>query len=100
MNLMTKPITPMTRIPSRQILIDSQSSLLPGFLASLSNLLHDLRNDLNPKFVPTQVMPILSEIHGTIYLNVSLRLLLLFRFFVWIVQYCPRFGLVGPYPRL
>ena len=30
--------------------MESQSSLLPGFLASLNNLEHDLKNDLNPKF--------------------------------------------------
>jgi len=30
--------------------MESQSSLLPGFLASLSNLVHDLRKDLKPKF--------------------------------------------------
>jgi len=73
MNLMIKPITPMTVIPRAQILIDSQSSLLPGFLASLSNLEHDLRNDLNPKVTSTQAMPILSEILGMLYLNISLR---------------------------
>jgi len=59
MNLMIKPITPMTRIPSRQILIDNQSSLLPGFLASFNNREHDLRKDLNPKVKPTQAMLIL-----------------------------------------
>jgi len=50
MSFIKNPSTPITKTPSRQIFMESQSSLLPGFLASLSNLVHDLRNDLNPKF--------------------------------------------------
>ena len=68
---MIKPITPMTKIPSRQILTDSQISLLPGFLASLNNREHDLRNDFNPKVTPTQAMPIPSEIIGMTYLRLA-----------------------------
>ncbi len=39
-SLMTKPISPTAPIPKRQILIDSQSSLLPGLTASFSVLAH------------------------------------------------------------
>jgi hypothetical protein len=39
-SLMMKPINPIAPIPKRQILIDSQSSLLPGFTASFSVLAH------------------------------------------------------------
>jgi hypothetical protein len=39
----------MAIMPRKQILIESQSSVLPGFLASFSNLLHELRKDINPK---------------------------------------------------
>jgi len=40
-------------MPSKQIFIESQSSLLPGFVESFSSLEHDLRNDLNPKVART-----------------------------------------------
>lgn len=43
------PTTPITMIPRKQIFTENQSSLMPGFLASLTNLEHDLRNDINPK---------------------------------------------------
>jgi len=49
MSLMMKPTPPIAMVPSRHIFIESQSSLLPGFVESLSNLEHDLRNDLTPK---------------------------------------------------
>jgi hypothetical protein len=35
-------------IPRKQILIDSHSSSLPGFLASFSNFAAELKNDLMP----------------------------------------------------
>jgi len=50
MSLIKKPNAPTTATPSKQIFIESQSSVLPGFLASLSNLEADLRKDPNPKF--------------------------------------------------
>ena len=50
-NFIMNPTAPITRVPSKQILIESQSSLLPGFSASLSNLAHDLKKDLNPKLL-------------------------------------------------
>jgi hypothetical protein len=37
-NFMTKPTIPMTPMPKKQIFIDNQSSLLPGFIASFSVL--------------------------------------------------------------
>jgi len=49
MSLTMKPTPPIAAVPSRHIFIESQSSLLPGFVASLNNLEHDLRNDLGPK---------------------------------------------------
>jgi hypothetical protein len=36
--LIRKPIPPIAIIPRKQILIDSHSSVLPGFVASFSNL--------------------------------------------------------------
>lgn len=48
MSLMTNPIIPTAPMPRRQILTDSQSSLLPGLIASLSVLAACARNDLNP----------------------------------------------------
>jgi hypothetical protein len=38
----------MTPTPRKQILIDSQSSSLPGFLANCISLRAELRNDLKP----------------------------------------------------
>jgi hypothetical protein len=49
MSLMMKPITPIATVPSRHIFIESQSSLLPGFVASFNNLEADWKNDLIPK---------------------------------------------------
>jgi len=48
MSLMMKPTPPIAAVPRRHIFIESQSSLLPGFVASLSSLELDLRNDLSP----------------------------------------------------
>jgi hypothetical protein len=39
----------MASMPKKQIFIESHSSLLPGFVASFSNLDADLKNDLSPK---------------------------------------------------
>jgi len=50
-NLIMKPMTPMTPMPKTQIFIDSQSSLLPGFLESFSNLALEDRKSLKPKDV-------------------------------------------------
>jgi len=36
--LIRKPIPPIAIIPRKDIFIDSQSSVLPGFVASFSNL--------------------------------------------------------------
>jgi hypothetical protein len=33
-----KPIPPIAMVPNRHIFIESQSSVLPGFVASFSNL--------------------------------------------------------------
>lgn len=49
MSFMTKPIVPTARIPSTHILMESQSSVLLGFLANLSSLEQDSKKDLNPK---------------------------------------------------
>ena len=38
------------KIPKKQILIESHSSLLPGFLASLNSLVQDFKKDTNPTF--------------------------------------------------
>ena len=46
---MMKPTPPIAIVPRRHIFIESQSSVLPGFVASLYNLEADLRNDLSPK---------------------------------------------------
>jgi len=48
MNLIMKPTTPMTIMPKKQILIESHSSSLPGFLASFSNFAAELKNDRMP----------------------------------------------------
>jgi hypothetical protein len=47
-SLMTNPITPISAIPRKQIFIESQSSLRPGFVAKRNNLRAEERNDLNP----------------------------------------------------
>jgi hypothetical protein len=47
-NLIMNPISPTAPIPKKQIFIDSQSSLFPGFTASFSVLAHWDRNDLKP----------------------------------------------------
>jgi len=52
MNLMMNPIIPMAAMPRRHILMESQSSSLPGFLASFSSLETAPKNDLNPKAKP------------------------------------------------
>jgi len=46
MSFMMKPIIPTNAVPRKQIFIESQSSLLPGFVARCSNLLAEARNDL------------------------------------------------------
>lgn len=45
--LMTNPTTPMAPMPMKQILIDSQSSVLPGFMASFRVRAHWERNVLS-----------------------------------------------------
>jgi len=47
-SLMINPIIPIAPMPRMHIFIDSQSSLLPGFVASFSVFAHCARNDLNP----------------------------------------------------
>jgi len=37
-SLIKKPIPPIAIVPKKQIFIDSQSSVLPGFLANFSSL--------------------------------------------------------------
>jgi hypothetical protein len=44
-----KPIPPIAIMPRTHIFIDSHSSVLPGFVASFSNLDDDCKNDLSPK---------------------------------------------------
>lgn len=39
-NFIMNPISPTAPIPKKQILIDNQSSLLPGFTASFNVLAH------------------------------------------------------------
>ena len=39
----------MAIVPKKHIFIESQSSVLPGFVASFSNLDADVKNDLSPK---------------------------------------------------
>jgi hypothetical protein len=39
----------MAMMPKKEIFIESQSSFLPGFVASFSNLDADAKNDLSPK---------------------------------------------------
>ena len=48
MSLIKKPIPPMARVPKKQTFIESQSSVLPGFVASFSNLDADWKNDRSP----------------------------------------------------
>ncbi len=52
MNLMMNPIIPIAAMPRRHTLMESQSSSLPGFLASFNSLETASRNDLNPKVKP------------------------------------------------
>jgi hypothetical protein len=49
MSLIMKPIPPMATVPKKHIFIESQSSVLPGFVASFSNLDADIKNDFSPK---------------------------------------------------
>jgi len=51
-SLIMNPIKPIKKTPKKQILIESQSSLRPGFFESLNSLEHDLRNDEKPKLTP------------------------------------------------
>ena len=44
---------PIAKVPNAHILIESQSSLLPGFVANLNILELDLKNDCNPKVLRT-----------------------------------------------
>jgi hypothetical protein len=44
-----KPIPPIAMVPRKHIFIESQSSVLPGLVASFSNLDADVKNDLSPK---------------------------------------------------
>jgi len=44
-----KPIPPITMVPRKHIFIESQSSVLPGLVASFSNLDAAVKNDLSPK---------------------------------------------------
>jgi hypothetical protein len=50
-SLITKPMPPITATPNKHILIDSQSSVLPGFVASFSNLDADVKNVLIPNLL-------------------------------------------------
>jgi hypothetical protein len=43
-----KPINPIKPIPKKLIFIDSQSSVFPGFTASLRVLVHWVMNDCIP----------------------------------------------------
>jgi len=54
------PTKPIATVPRKQIFMESQSSLLPGFVASFSNLEHDLRNDISP-MVPRTLSKISSN---------------------------------------
>jgi hypothetical protein len=53
MSLMMKPTAPIAAVPSRHIFIESQSSVLSGFVASFNNLEADLKNDFSPKVFRT-----------------------------------------------
>jgi hypothetical protein len=53
MSWIRKPIPPITMMPKKHIFIESQSSVLPGFVASFSNLDADAKNDFNPNFPRT-----------------------------------------------
>jgi len=48
-----KPIPPMAMVPRKHIFIESQSSVLPGFVASFSNLDAEIKNDRSPKVLRT-----------------------------------------------
>ena len=48
-----KPIPPTAAMPIKHIFSDSQSSLLEGFLAILSNREHEDRKDAKPMVNPT-----------------------------------------------
>jgi len=48
------PMAPTARIPSRQILMESQSSFRAGFLACFSSLPTDWRKVRSPNFVQAQ----------------------------------------------
>jgi len=48
MILIKNPIPPIAMIPRKHIFSESQSSVLPGFVASFSNLDADWKNDLSP----------------------------------------------------
>jgi hypothetical protein len=49
MSWIMKPIPPIAMVPRKHIFIESQSSVLPGLVASFSNLDADVKNDLSPK---------------------------------------------------
>jgi len=48
-SFIVNPIMPINIIPAEHIFMVSQSSVLLGLRASLSNLKHDLMKELNPK---------------------------------------------------
>ncbi len=60
-------------MPRKQILIESQSSVLPGFLASFNSLLHELRKDINPKSCTYSIDTYSLRNPQFNYLNVDLR---------------------------
>jgi len=51
MNLIKNATAPTANTPRKQIFTESQSSVLPGFFASLNSLADDLKNDFSPKVV-------------------------------------------------
>jgi hypothetical protein len=54
-NLITKPTSPMTPMPSTLIFTDSQSSVLPGFTANFKVLAAWDNHDLMPIFTDTHI---------------------------------------------
>jgi hypothetical protein len=50
-SFITKPTSPTAVMPSKHILIESQSSLLPGLIANLSVLAHWFRKSLKPMVI-------------------------------------------------
>jgi hypothetical protein len=50
----------MAMVPKKQIFTESQSSVLPGFVESFSNLEADVKNDLSPN-VPRHLSKIDSN---------------------------------------